>query len=105
MDLPFADETILARWLSGELTDAERRQVEEHPGFTDWQRIAQDSKRLQAPVYDEATNWKKLQQPVNDTNNMTVVGFQFAMPPKLHELLKILHGARLITLILFRTKH
>ena len=60
MDLPFADETLLARWLSGELTDEERRQVEAHPHFADWQQLARSSAELQAPAYDEKANWQQL---------------------------------------------
>ena len=32
-----------------------------------------------------------LQQPVNQTDDMAIVGFKLAMAPELHQLLEILH--------------
>lgn len=59
---PFHDETLLARWLSGELTDAERRQVEDHPDFPRWKRIAEASRELYPPAYDGKAAWQNLQE-------------------------------------------
>lgn len=80
MDLPFADETLLARWLSGELTEEERRKVEEHPHFSDWQRLALAAGELQAPAYDEATNWQQIQAKkdlaaTTSRRRMSVIGW------------------------------
>ncbi|MEL6142427.1 MAG: FecR domain-containing protein, partial [Bacteroidota bacterium] len=61
MASPFGDETLLARWLSGELSTQERKQVEEHPHFADWQRIAEASNQWEAPDYQAEEAWNKLQ--------------------------------------------
>lgn len=65
MNLPFADETLLARWISGELNEQERRQIEEHPRFEEWLRIVESSKHLRAPEYDAPANWQAIQSSKN----------------------------------------
>ncbi len=57
---PFNDETLLARWLSGELTEAERKEVEQHPDFERWRRIARAAEQLQPPPYDQRAAWERL---------------------------------------------
>ncbi|MEM1357212.1 MAG: FecR domain-containing protein, partial [Bacteroidota bacterium] len=57
---PFADETLLARWLSGEVNEAERLQVESHPDFPEWQRIATTAAGWAPAPYAEEDAWKKL---------------------------------------------
>ncbi len=61
MNEPFKDETLLARWLSGELTTEERQQVEAHPDFAQWERIIREADRLKLPPYDEEKAWQGLQ--------------------------------------------
>ncbi|MEM6397009.1 MAG: FecR domain-containing protein [Bacteroidota bacterium] len=61
----FTDETLLARWLSDELTDTERAQVETHPHFEDWKRLAEASAQLQAPNFDTDQQLDKLKAAKN----------------------------------------
>lgn len=57
----FSDDTLLARWLSGELSEAELQQLQSRPDFADFQRIAEAGSRLQVPEYDAATELTRLQ--------------------------------------------
>ncbi|MFS4417000.1 FecR family protein [Maribacter sp. 2307ULW6-5] len=54
-------ENYLAKWLSGELTDAEKREFEQSEAFATYQKIAQTSQRYQAPEFDAEKAWSQLQ--------------------------------------------
>lgn len=56
------DDTILARWLNGELSADERADLEKHPDFSAWQRIAATSAQFQVPDFDKEASWKQLQR-------------------------------------------
>ncbi|MEL6667964.1 MAG: FecR domain-containing protein [Bacteroidota bacterium] len=56
----FADETLLARWLSGDVSEAEKQEVEGHPHFEDWKRLIQATDRFEAPAYQANQSWKQL---------------------------------------------
>ncbi|MEM6769726.1 MAG: FecR family protein, partial [Bacteroidota bacterium] len=58
----FTDDTLLARWLSGELSDAELKALRERPDFADYERLATAGSRLRVPEYDAAAELAKLQQ-------------------------------------------
>ena len=62
----FSDDTLLARWLSGELSEAERQEVESRPDFADFQRIAAAGSRLRVPNYDAAAELTRLQRRQED---------------------------------------
>ncbi|MEM8586034.1 MAG: FecR domain-containing protein [Bacteroidota bacterium] len=62
-----ADETLLARWLSGELTEVERQEVERHPHYKDWVRLVQATDQMKAPAYASEDAWNKLQKARTET--------------------------------------
>lgn len=62
MEQPFKDETLLARWFSGELSQEERQLVEEHPHFEQWKQLADASALLPPPDYNQKSAWKELSQ-------------------------------------------
>ena len=62
MESPFNDETLLARWMSGELTEAERQSVQNHPDFPQWKRIVDTVDQWENPSYDQAKAWQTLQK-------------------------------------------
>lgn len=49
MDDSYHDDTLLARWLSGELGEAERQALEQHPDYPVYRRIVEAADRLQLP--------------------------------------------------------
>ena len=60
MDDTFQDDTLLARWLSGELSDAERQVVEQHPDYPVYRRIVEAADRLQLPDAGVQGLWDRL---------------------------------------------
>lgn len=56
----FQDDTLLARWLSGELSDAERQALEEHPDFPVFRRIVETANGLQLPDAGTQAMWDRL---------------------------------------------
>ena len=56
------DEELMTRWLVGDLTAAELQEVEQHPEFPQWQRIAQLSSELAPPTFDAAASWEQFTQ-------------------------------------------
>ncbi len=60
MEPSFQDETLLARWLSGELSPAEEKALRERPDFADYERIAQSASQLRAPDYDARAELARL---------------------------------------------
>lgn len=49
----------MARWLAGDLTEAELQEVQQLPEFPEWQRIAGLSKELAPPKFDAAASWER----------------------------------------------
>ena len=41
----FHDDTLLARWLSGEITEAEQEELRRHPDFPAFRRIVEAAER------------------------------------------------------------
>jgi ferric-dicitrate binding protein FerR (iron transport regulator) len=53
-------ETLLARWLSGELSEEELKQLQQREDFADLQSIAKGMEGLAPPAFDEKAAWEKL---------------------------------------------
>jgi ferric-dicitrate binding protein FerR (iron transport regulator) len=64
MDQIFDDDTLLARWLSGELSEQEQRQLEQHPDFPDFVRIARAAERLRVPDPEVQGMWNRFSQKI-----------------------------------------
>ncbi|MDX2279640.1 MAG: FecR domain-containing protein [Saprospiraceae bacterium] len=64
MNQIFDDDTLLARWLSGELTEQEKRQLEEHPDFPDFERLVSAADRLRTPDPEVPGMWNRLSQKI-----------------------------------------
>lgn len=60
MSQPFDDDTLLARWLSGELSGEERQALERHPDFPAFERIVTAADRLQLPAAELQAMWAAL---------------------------------------------
>lgn len=58
---PFNDDTLLARWLGGTLDAAEEAALRKRPDFADFERLVNATKGMEAPAFDVAENYKKLQ--------------------------------------------
>ena len=58
--MSFSDDTLLARWLSGELSDAERQELEQHPDYPVFRRIVEAAGRLQLPDAGSQAMWERL---------------------------------------------
>ncbi|PIB28162.1 FecR family protein [Maribacter sp. 4G9] len=55
-------ENYLAKWLNNELTELELEEFKKSKEFAAYQRIADTSKKLQAPDFDSAKAWELLQE-------------------------------------------
>jgi ferric-dicitrate binding protein FerR (iron transport regulator) len=56
----YHDDTLLARWLSGELSTAEEADLRERPEFKDYERLLGNVSRMQPPEFDEAAEFSRL---------------------------------------------
>lgn len=56
----YSDDTLLARWLSGELSAAEEEALRERPEMADYERLLGNMERMQPPAYDTAGEFAKL---------------------------------------------
>ncbi|MEO1436899.1 MAG: FecR domain-containing protein [Bacteroidota bacterium] len=57
---PLNDETLLARWLSGDLSATEVQALQAHEDFPAFQQIIDAMEQFEAPAYDEQAAWKQL---------------------------------------------
>lgn len=64
MNQQFEDETLLARWLSGELSEAERAALEQHPDFPAFKRLVDAADRLALPDPDVQNMWNRFSQHI-----------------------------------------
>lgn len=64
MNQQFEDETLLARWLSGELSEAERAVLEQHPDFPAFKRLVDAADRLALPDPDVQGMWDRFSQNI-----------------------------------------
>lgn len=60
MSNPFPDDTFLARWLNGELSQEEEAELKARSDFDDIRKIAEESKQVQVPAFSEGSAWEKL---------------------------------------------
>jgi transmembrane sensor len=58
------DDRFLARWLNGELTEAERTAFEQSPEYADFKAIADRAGELKPPAYDQDAAWAELKHTV-----------------------------------------
>lgn len=58
----FSDDTLLARWLDGTLSETELQELQARPDFADFQQLATVSKELKVPNYDAAAELLRLQE-------------------------------------------
>ena len=56
----FTDDTLLARWLSGDLSPEEARAFADHPDRAAYERLARAGSELRPPVYDAESELEKL---------------------------------------------
>ncbi|MFK8162202.1 MAG: FecR family protein [Lewinella sp.] len=56
----YHDDTLLARWLSGELSAAEEADLRQRPEFKDYERMLGNIGRMQPPEFDEAAEFSRL---------------------------------------------
>jgi len=54
------DDTFLAKWLSGELSEEDRKSFEESPDGKEFIQMIEASKQLQPPTYDTSAELSKL---------------------------------------------
>lgn len=60
------DDTILARWLSGELSSEEQLEFENSPEFLEYQQIAQGMERFNKPNFDTERLKKKVMSHLDE---------------------------------------
>ncbi len=58
----FQDETLLARWLAGELTPEELETLQQREDYADFVRIIEGMEGLRLPEFRETEAWQHLQQ-------------------------------------------
>lgn len=58
----FPDDTFLARWMAGTLTEKERETFEAQAEFADYQRIIEQIEQLKIPDFDEAKALKYIRE-------------------------------------------
>jgi len=66
MDTDPSEDTLLARWLAGELDDAELKNLQSHPSFAEWERIAKLSGELKPPSFDAEKSWEQFSEMKED---------------------------------------
>jgi len=62
MNKDFADDTFLARWLNGELSDEEVKAFEQTEDFHSYKKIAETASLLEAPFFDKKKAFQTLLQ-------------------------------------------
>lgn len=60
MSKPFPDETLLARWLNGELSHQEEAELKARADFKDLRKIVEGTKAVELPTFSEGAAWEKL---------------------------------------------
>ncbi len=60
MSKPFPDDTFLARWLNGELSQEEEADLRARADFEDIRKIAEGSTQIEVPSFSEGAAWEKL---------------------------------------------
>ena len=57
---PFQNDTLLARWLSGELSAEEEKTLRERADFADYERLVGNLKRMQPPAFNTSAEFTRL---------------------------------------------
>ena len=65
MENNYNEDTFLARWLSGDLSEAERQTFEASEEYRAYQKIAEASAELRSPEWQKAAGWEALEQQMN----------------------------------------
>ena len=60
MDQKDTQDSMLGRWIAGDLSEAELKEFESRPDFEDLKRIVEGTDALEAPPFDEAASWSRL---------------------------------------------
>lgn len=60
MSQSFPDDTFLARWLNGELSEAELQQLQHREDYEKLQKIVKRTQNLEIPAYSEEKSWQQL---------------------------------------------
>ena len=60
MSNTFPDDTFLARWLNGELTEQEQNALKKRKDYEALRQIIEGSEALQLPAFSEEASWEKL---------------------------------------------
>lgn len=60
MSKPFPDDTFLARWLNGELSEAEETELKAREDYSSLQQIVAGASNLDLPSFSEGAAWEKL---------------------------------------------
>lgn len=55
-------DELLARWLAGELTDAELEALRSREDFEELEAIVEQMRLLSPPAFDEAVSWQRLRE-------------------------------------------
>jgi len=69
MEDNFKDDTFLARWLSGQLSDEELAEFESHKDFETYKKIASASANLQVPERNKQKGWEALSQVMTEKDS------------------------------------
>jgi len=75
----FDNDTLLARWLSAELSDEERQALERHPDFPAFQRLVAATDRLALPGADIQAMWDKFSQNIEKQDKNKPLARRFMM--------------------------
>lgn len=60
MSKPFPDDTFLARWLNGELSQEEEAALKARADFEQLRKIAEESTQVKLPAFSEGAAWESL---------------------------------------------
>lgn len=60
MSKAFPDDTFIARWLNGELSQSEEAELKAREDFADLQKIAEESSNMDVPTFSEGRAWEQL---------------------------------------------
>ena len=62
MQQAFPDDSFLARWLGGELSETELQQLKQRDDYEQLKKIVDQASQLELPDYSEEASWKRLLQ-------------------------------------------
>ncbi|GIV32404.1 MAG: hypothetical protein KatS3mg030_706 [Saprospiraceae bacterium] len=77
-------DELLARWLAGELTDAELEELRSREDFEELEAIVEQMRLLSPPAFDEAASWQRLREKLAASKRADEET-EHASPPTLFE--------------------